>query len=331
MPAEPGLSEIVTTTIENRTGKIQDNVTNHNALSVVLKDHDMIEKNVSGRSLLEEMSFDDNGTFTRYSGAQTLNISYNPVATAAEFVPKQFAVAVVLNGREKRMNDGMEGKIKLAKMRMTVAEDTLQNFFNADCYSDGTADSGLQIGGLRLLISKTPTSGTIGGIDRSVAANAFYRNFKFDTVNDWAGGVVSAATVKTLFGRVIDNTQQNANGPKVILSGRTHYGAVRDAAQAVQMITDPKLAKLGFENLFFCGRTVILGSSINFGGQTLIADDLSYFIDPKSIALKTYRGAYFERLDQIQSINQDAEAQLIIFMGNLTLNRARTNGVLFDS
>lgn len=331
MAAEPGLSEIITTTIENRTGKIQDNVTNHNIIANQLKENDQIETNVSGRSLLAEMSFDDNGTFIRYNGAQTLNISTNPVATAAEFVPKQFAVAVVMNGREMRQNEGIEGKIKLATMRMKVAEATLQNFYNADCFSDGTADGGLQIGGLKLLISKTPTSGTVGGIDRSLAASAFYRNYKFDTVNDWANGVTSAVNIKELYGKVLDNTQQGMNSPKYVIAGKTHYGYVRQASQAIQILTDPKLAKLGFENITFCGKSVVLGSSINFGGQTLIQDDLSYFIDPRSITMKIYKGANFERLEDIQSINQDAWAQLIIFMGNMTLDRAATNAVLFDS
>ncbi len=325
------LTEIATTTIENRTKKVQDNVINHNVLAYQMKEHGMIEYNVSGRSLVEEMSFAQNGTFTRYTGAQVLNISKNQVATAAEFEPKQFSVAVVIDGREERMNDGPEGFIKLLSMRVKVAEDTLQNYFNADCFSDGTADGGLQIGGLKLLISKTPTSGTVGNIDRSLAANAWYRNYKFDTAADWSGGASSAANIKDLYGRVLDNTQQNENGPKFVVAGKSHYSFIRNASQAIQMITDPKMAKIGFKNMFFCELPVVLGSSVNFGGQTLIQDDLSYFIDPKGIALKVYKGANFERLQKIQSINQDAEAQLIIFMGNMTMNRAKTQAVLFDS
>ncbi len=329
--AEPGLSEIITTTIENRTGILQDNVTNHNIIAAQLKEHDQIETGVSGRSLMAEMSYDENGTFIRYSGAQQLNISSNPVMTAAEFIPKQFAVAVVMNGREKRQNSGEEGIIKLASGRVKVAEATLQNNFNADCFSDGTADGGLQIGGLKLLISKTPTTGTVGGINRALAGGAFYRNYKFDTATDWAGGATNAYNIKELYGTVIDNTQQNMNRPRYAIAGKTHYGYIRQASQAIQRIEDPKLAKLGFENIVFCGIPVVLGSSVNFGGQTLVQTDLTYFIDPKSITMKVYKGANFERLEQLQSINQDATAQLIIWMGNFTLDRAATNGVLFDS
>jgi hypothetical protein len=329
--AEPGLSELITTTIENRTGIIQDNVTNHNIVASQLKEYGQIKKGVSGRTLLAEMSYDENGTFIRYNGAQALNISSNPVLTSAEFIPKQFAVAVVMNGREMRQNAGEEGIIDLAESRIKVAEATLENNYNADCFSDGTADGGLQIGGLKLLISKTPTTGTVGGINRALAGSAFYRNYKFDTATDWAGGATSAVNIKELYGKVQDNTQQNMNGPKYAIAGKTHYAYVRQASQAIQILTDPKLAKLGFKNTIFCEMPVVLGSSINFGGQTLIQDDLTYFIDPKSIHMKIYKGANFERLEKLQSINQDAWAQLIIWMGNFTLDRAATNGVLFDS
>lgn len=324
-----GPTELVTTTLRKRTKKIQDNVTNHNILLLQGEEHGMIEKNVSGRSLFEEVSFDQNDTFVRYFGDQTISLANNQVVTALEYEPKQAAVAVTITGRDQRMNSGELGLIKLVKARMEVAESTLANNINADGFSDGSLAN--QIGGLKLIISKTPSTGSIGGLDRSVSDGAFLRNYKFDTAADWAGGATSAANIKSLYGRVLDNTQQNMNGPKFAIAGKTHYGFVRDASMAVQFLTDPKLAKLGFRNMEFCGIPVVLGSSVNFGGQTLIQDDLTYFIDPKSIRFQFYTGAYFEPLEKIQSINQDTEAQLIIMMGNFTANRFKTNGVLFDS
>lgn len=324
-----GPTELVTTTLRKRTKKIQDNVTNHNILLLQGKEHGMIEKNVDGRSLFEEVSFDQNDTFVRYFGDQTISLNSNQVLTALEYEPKQAAVAVTITGRDQRMNSGELGLIKLVKARMEVAESTLANYINADGFSDGSLAN--QIGGLKLIISKTPSTGSIGGLSRSVSDGAFLRNYKFDTAADWAGGATSAANIKSLYGGVLDNTQQNQNGPKFAIAGKTHYGFVRDASMAVQMLTDPKLAKLGFRNMEFCGIPVVLGSSVNFGGQTLIQDDLTYFIDPKSIRFQFYTGAYFEPLEKIQSINQDTEAQLIIMMGNFTANRFKTNGVLFDS
>lgn len=324
-----GPSELVTTTLRKRTKKIQDNVTNHNILLLQMSKHGMIEKNVDGRSLFEEVSFAQNDTFVRYFGDQVISLNANQVLTALEYEAKQAAVAVTITGRDYRMNKGELGLIKLVASRIKVAESTLANYINADGFSDGALAN--QIGGLKLIISKTPSTGSIGGLSRSVSDGAFLRNYKFDTSTDWAGGATSAANIKTLYNKVLNNTQENMNGPKFAIAGKEHYGFVNDAAMAVQYLTDPKLAKLGFRNIEFAGIPVVLGSSVNFGGQTLIQDDLTYFVDPESIRFQFYTGAYFEPLDKIQSINQDTEAQLIIMMGNMTANRFKTNGVLFDS
>lgn len=332
MVAEPGLSELITTTLRLRSKVLKDNISNHNALLFKMDEMGAIVEESGGRTIVEELEFQENGTFQRYSGAEILNISTNPVATAAEFEWKQFAASVVINGREKRQNSGPEGLIKLLGMRVDAAEKTLKNNLNADMFSDGTATSGKQIGGLKLLIAKTPTSGTVGGIDRSTSGGTFYRNYKFNTASDTpALGTVDASNVKAYFDTVLNNTQRNSDGPKVIISGITHFGAVQQACQAIQRITDPKMAKLGFRNIEFCELPVVLGKSINFGGETLIADDLSYFIDTEHVKLIVHKDAYFEPLSMVQSINQDAEVQIMVFMGNMTLSMAATNAVLYDS
>lgn len=53
--------------------------------------------------------------------------------------------------------------ISLLESRIGNAERTMQNNLSSDCYSNGTADGGKQVGGLQLLVSSTNNSGTIGG------------------------------------------------------------------------------------------------------------------------------------------------------------------------
>jgi hypothetical protein len=325
--AEPGATELVTTTLRLRTKKIKDNVTNYNILSNKME----ITRGADGRSIFREMSYAQNGTFKRYSGAEVLDISYNPTMTAAEFEPKQFAVAVTITGREKRMNSGPEGLIKLLGARMKIAEATLQNYFNGDMYSDGSADSGKQIGGLKLLIAKTPTTGTVGAINRASSDSAFYRNYKFDTSADWANGATSAGNVKQLYNKVLNATQTNGEGPDVIIAGPDHFEYLQVATQAIQRITDTKIAKLGYRNFDYQGVPVVLGSSVNYSGQTLIQDDLSYFVNTRGLEMVIYKGGDFDPLPMVNSINQDCETQIICFMGNMVLNQGKTQGVLYDS
>jgi hypothetical protein len=59
------------------------------------------------------------------------------------------------------------------------------NNISTDIYSDGTADGGRQINGLQALVAAVPTTGTVGGIDRSVTGNTFWRNQEIRVHRRW--------------------------------------------------------------------------------------------------------------------------------------------------
>ena len=164
--ASPNLSELVTTTLRHRSGKLADNMTKNTALLNRLNEKGNIRPVSGGRTIVEELSYAENSTYKRYSGLEALDISASDVFTAAEFNIKQAAVAVIMSGLEMIQNAGKEQSIDLLESRIKNAEATFKNNLSADMYSDGTADGGKQIGGLQNLVSTTGTS-TAGGIDAS--------------------------------------------------------------------------------------------------------------------------------------------------------------------
>lgn len=327
---EPGTAEIVTTTARLRQKELRDNVTNHNAALWSMDKNEGIVEESGGRTILEEMAFQENGTGMWYEGGQALSTAYNPTMTAAEFNWKQLAAGVVLTGLEKRQNSGEEGYIKLLDGRIKIAEDTLDNLLNAAIYSDGTGFGGLQLGGLKLLLSTTPSTGIVGGIDRSTSAGTFFRNYAYDAVNT-GGAATSVANIKTYYNTIFANTQQNNNKINLIIAGITHFLALQGAMQAIQRIIKDTsdLADVGFETLEYLGRPVVLGSSINFGGETLIPSTTSYLLNTKHLKMRVHKDCYMEPLPEVQSINQDAIIQFICFMGNATLSGGAFQGVLF--
>ena len=192
------MTEIVTTTLRNRTGKLADNVSKNNALLKRLKAKGKVKLVNGGRTIVQEMEYTENGTFKRYSGYEMLNISPSDVFTASEYNYAQAAVAISISGLEEIQNSGEEQIIDLLESRIGNAEKTLVNNIALDCYSDGTADGGRQIGGLQLLVSSSPTTGVIGGIDRS--AWAFWRNNVFSGVNN-GGAAVTSANIQSYMNR----------------------------------------------------------------------------------------------------------------------------------
>ena len=115
--ASPNLDEITTTTLRNRTGKLADNVTENNALLKRLKMRGNVKPVSGGRTIVQELEYAENGTFKRYSGYETLNISPSDVFTAAEFNYAQAAVAVSISGLEQLQNSGKEAVIDLLGAR----------------------------------------------------------------------------------------------------------------------------------------------------------------------------------------------------------------------
>lgn len=337
MATEPGLSEIITTTLRDRREVLTNNIENNNPVSRAMKEYDGFEMESGGRTLVDEASFAENATVMHYFGGQPLNTSYNPTMTAFEVDWKQFAGAVVINGREERMNSGPEGVIKLLKSRIQNLEFSLENFFNADIISDGTGDGGLQIGGLKYWISSTPTTGTVGGIDRSTTAGTFARNFKFDTVNDTTlgapgGAATTAGTIKAYYNWCINSTTRSEDRVKLLYAGQQHYEFIISAMQAVQRITDSsQTAKVGYRNVDYLGIPVAMCGGVNFGGETQLAVDRTYGVNTRFTKMRIHKGAYMEPLPEIQSINQDSKVQIVVFMGNMTCSAPRLNFVMFDS
>ena len=272
------MTEIVTTTLRNRTGKLADNVSKNNALLRRLKAKGKVKPISGGRTIVQEMEYAENGTFKRYSGYEMLNITPSDVFTAAEFNYAQAAVAISISGLEQIQNAGEERIIDLLESRIGNAERTLVNNIALDCYSDGTADGGRQIGGLQLLVSSSPTSGVIGGIDRS--AWSFWRNQVFSGLNN-GGAAVSAANIQSYMNRLWVQQVRGADRPDLIVADNNFYRLYLESLQAIQRIASEDKAMVGFDALKYMSADVVLDGGYGGGSPTGVAFYENGALDPK--------------------------------------------------
>ena len=173
--ASPNLSEIITTTLRRRSGELADNVSNSNALLQRLSSKGNVRTASGGRTIVEELEYAENSTFKYYSGYEELDINPSDVMTAAEYNWKQAAVVVSASGLEADVqNSGKDAIINLVDKRITNAYRTMKNQISTGIYSDGTGSGSKQVTGLQAQIADDPTTGTVGGIDRSTWT--FWRN-----------------------------------------------------------------------------------------------------------------------------------------------------------
>ena len=191
--AFPNLSEIVTTTLRNRTGELADNMSRNNALLARLNRRGRVKTFSGGRTIVQELNYANNQTFQWYSGYQVLNIAPSQTFTAAEFPIRQSACAVSISGLEELQNSGEEAIIDLLESRIENAEDTFMNGMSNGIYGDGTVTG--SVGGLQLLVTSSPTSGVVGGIDRSTWT--FWQNQAYGAITN-GGAAATAANIQSL-------------------------------------------------------------------------------------------------------------------------------------
>jgi hypothetical protein len=322
--ASPNTSELITTTITSRTGTLANNVLKNNALLKRLSDKGKVKPVSGGTTIYQELTYAENSTFMYYDGGEALSIQASDVMTAAEFSWKQAAVAVYITGKEEAINSGKEQFIDLLEGRVENAEDTMKNNISIGVYSDGTGTGGKQIGGLQSLVADSPSTGTVGGINR--ATYSFWRNISFDATTD-GGAAATAANIQQYMNRVYIQLVRGSDSPDLIVADNNYWRAYLESLQSIQRITSDSMADAGFLSLNYMGADVVLDGGY---GATAPANHM-YFLNTKYIFYRPHRERNMVPLSPDRfAVNQDATVKLIGWMGNMTMSNAFLQGILKD-
>lgn len=339
--ATPNISELLTTTLNNYSGRITDNVTKSNALLLWLSKRGNIQMVEGGVTIREELSFQENSSFRWYAGYDTLVTSQDDVLSASEYNYAQCAVSVSISGLEELQN--AEGRWRLQNLltsRIEVAENTLKNQVSAGLYSDGSADGGKQIVGLKTAIPDDPTTGTFGGISRS--AYPFWQT-QYIAFNETAGthgmGAVSSGgstgnfiqAMNKLAGQCIRGT----DSPNLWIMDSDYWGKFQSSLQAIQRIGMPDEGAAGFASLAYYGggkrADVVLDGGLIAGAAAGATSQHAWAINTDYLKFRPHRRRNFVPLDpERYSTNQDAVVRLIGFAGALTMRCAFVHGVLIE-
>lgn len=320
MPS-PNLSEIVTTTLYNRSKKLADNVSNNNALLARLEAKGKRKSFSGGRQIVQEIEYGENATFGWYSGYDALNISPSDVFTSAVYDIKQASVAVSINGLEELQNSGEEQMIDLLESRISNAERTMRNQMAAAVYGDGTAEGGKAIGGLQLLVADAGT-GTVGGINSSTWN--FWRNVVFGAVAD-GGGAASTSNIVSYMDRLWLQLVRGTDKPDLIVADNAYYRLYMEALQPQQRFTSKDMAQAGFESLKFMSADVVFDGGM---GGACPANHM-YFLNTDYIYMRPHsKREYVPLSPERFSTNQDAMVKLIGWAGNMTTSGRKFQGVL---
>jgi hypothetical protein len=124
-----------------------------------------------GKSYIGGIEYKLNTSVKPITDTETLDTTRVDVFDEFEYEGKQYAGDYVISTREVAENRGSAKKFDLDKGKADNLLKSLRSRINADILG---AQSGNEILGVQDIISATPTSGTIGAIDRSTYS--FWRN-----------------------------------------------------------------------------------------------------------------------------------------------------------
>ena len=319
--ANPSYTDIISTTIENRSKKIADNVTNNNAVLKRLSAKGKIRPFSGGYKILQELSFAENSNAGWYSGYDLLPVGVSDVISSAEYEIKQAAVPVVMSGLEEIMNSGKEAMIDLMEARIQVAEATMANLITSGVYSDGTGAGGKEIDGLNAAVPLDPTAAPYGGIDG--ATFTFWQN----AVSDNTAAAVTPTTIQGLMNGLWAQLVRGADRPDLIMADNTFWTTYLESLQAQQRFTNTNSADAGFMSVKYMDADVVLDGGIYNGTGTGAPAGTAFFLNCNYIHYRPYSRRNMVTLDPSRrwSVNQDASTTILVWAGNLT-----TSGRMFQ-
>jgi hypothetical protein len=314
--ANPNIAQLVVTTLTSQKKRIVSNVLNNNALLMRLNEKGKIKQKASGGRLFREsLTYQANGT-TQYQGEyDTLDTTPYDVISSADYNQKILTGTISLSGLEMHQNAGKEQIFDLMDAKLENLMESLDNTVGASLYSDGTTAN--EIGGLQQLIADDPTTGTVGGIDRS--SYSFWRNklYDFSVESVTASATTIQGAMNTLYRRCL---VQGSEKPDLVLADATYFQFYETSLQTIQRITTSKMADAGFDALKYKSSDVVYDPNCPSAHM--------YFLNTNHIFLRYLGDSLFNVQSQRVPFNQDAVNVPVIMYANMTMDNARTSGVM---
>jgi len=315
-------TEMVTTTLRNHPTEVADNVSTHNALYRYLKERGKIEMLNGGYEIVRPLDWQNNSTYQRFSGADTLNVGQSNVLTAAKYDWVQAAVHVFATGDELRKNNGKEQLINLMKSRVKNAMRTAANNMSIDLFSSGALTN--QMGGLAAIITSDGT-GTVGGI------NSGTYTFWANQYREAAGtSTWSKSTIKGEMNGLWLSCVRGSDSPHLVLSTNDFYAAYWESLQDLARYNDPTVnskANVGYAALKYVGADVVHDVNSNFTAT----GEKMYFLNLDYLDLCVHSQANWTQADDKVPTNQDAVLIPILFQGQLVCSNRARQGLLLDA
>jgi len=324
--------QILSMSLEQRSPKYQDLVSNNNALYAVLKRKGLWQT-YSGPRIRQTLQIAKQ-TAQWYSGFDQLLNPALDLFNDAVYDPKMVVIPVILSMQEILNNSGTNQLIDVYDNYISAAERSLEDTFDAALYSDGLANGGKQLTGLATAVPIVTNTGTYGGIARS---NVIWQTKTYDiqTMAPALGTQASSTSIRPMLNYVMTKQSRGKDYADLLIMSPEHYAAYDAATVAIQRQTnETSMGKLGFSALEYIGGGKRAEIVLDGGIGSNMPANTTFGINTDSFRVRYHPDRNFDKVfdgEGMMPIDKDAIAQFIGFMGEVTMTNPQFNWRLYDS
>lgn len=150
-----------------------DNIFQRHYLLELLRANGSFKKE-NGTVIRANIEYAVNPNVKFMSELETITVFRPDTFDNAEYLWKFCGGDVPMTDFERGITDGGAGKYDFEARKLSNLKNSMEERLNTSMFSDGTGTSSKEIGGLQLLVNTSPTTGTVGLINR--ATFSFFRN-----------------------------------------------------------------------------------------------------------------------------------------------------------
>jgi len=316
------LDSLYTTTWQLRRKQVVDQVFEATPFWYLLSKKGKRKTQSGGRYIEIPLNYAKNETVQFIGKGGVVSIQASDTLTVAHFEWKYLTGHIVRYFTDFQKNRGEAQLINKVNADIDNLQSSLIDKLEESLFGDGTGDSGKAINGLGNLVATNPTTGTVGNINR--ANYTWWRN-NYKNMSGEAASLYLRKRMSTMFNDCGKYGEGVSRFPDILVCAQDVYEIYESETLEIAriMISDRKLADLGFGDLAYKGRPITWSPSC--------PDGYLYFLNTNYIEWVADPVENFTMGEWIPIPNQPRDRIAhVMTVGNLVASNCRKLGVIYN-
>lgn len=324
--ANPTLTEqlntMYTTTWYLRKKQVVDNIFNATPFWYLLSKKGKRSTQTGGRSIEIPLQYTKNETVKFLGRGGTVSLEATDPLTVVHWNWKYLTGHIIRYFADFQQNRGKAQLIKKVNADIDNLQSSLIDKLEDALFDDGTGDSNLAIDGLGNIVADAPATGTVGDLNR--ATYSWWRN-NYKDMSGEAASIYLRKRMNTMFNDCGQQGEGVSRFPDIMVGAQDVYEFYESEALEISriMISDKKMADLGFGDLAFKGRP--------FTWSPACGNGRLYFLNTTVLEWIADPIENFTLGEWLPIVNQPRDVVAhSMTVGNLVAGNCKKLGVIFD-